>query len=295
MKHIKSASKMLKMFDENANLFSIFCGIKKDFSLIINTLELFVKQMKLTREISQQVKKELENFNDDEFVKEVRKRFEPIVAPIQKDLNKINSKEFHTLLFALPDKKGRKFFEMMERLEEAGELKINNPSKREKIDSVISDLENYILEIKEISKPFVPAKVDSNRTIIFKVILKYRKGIWRKIELKAEQTLEDLHDLIQDALGWDDNHLYSFFMDNKFYSKEDMEYTRPSNPEGRKTADIKAGVFGFKKGQKFAYLFDFGDEHRFEIEVVNFGTVQKGKKYPVLLESKGKSPEQYTE
>ena len=151
-------------------------------------------------------------------------------------------------------------------------------------------------QIKETSKPFVPAKVDSSQTIIFKVMFKYRKGIWRKIELKAEQTLENLHDSIQDALGWDDDHLYSFFMDNKFYSKEeDTEYTRPSHPEGRKTADIKAGAFGFKKGQKFAYLFDFGDEHRFEIEVADFGIIQKGKKYPVLLESKGKSPEQYPE
>ena len=287
---------MLKMFDEHADIFSIFCGIKKDFSLIIDTLEVFAKQMKMTREISQQVKKDLGEFNEDEFAKEARKRLTPIVEATQKDLNKINSKEFHTLLFALPDKKGRKFFVLMERLEEAGELKINNPSKREKIDAIISELEQYIMELKEISKPFVPAKVDKNQTIILKVMFKYRKGIWRKIELKAKQTLEDLHNAIQDALGWDDDHLYSFFMDNKFYSKdENMEYTHPSHPEGRKTADVELGIFGLKKGQKFAYLFDFGDEHRFEIEVVDFGIVQKGKKYPVLLESKGKSPEQYPE
>ena len=59
------------------------------------------------------------------------------------------------------------------------------------------------------------------------------------------------------------------------------------------SADIATGAFAFRKGQKFAYLFDFGDDHRFEIEVVDFGEVEKGKKYPVLLDSKGDSPEQY--
>ena len=152
-----------------------------------------------------------------------------------------------------------------------------------------------MLEIKEISKPFVPVKIAPGQTIIFKVMFQYRKGIWRKIELKETETLEDLHDAIQDALGWDNDHLYSFFMDNQFYSKDfNAEYTCPYEPEGRKTADRDPiGMFGFEKGQRFAYLFDFGDKHRFEIEVADFGTVEKGKIYPVLLESKGKVPEQY--
>ena len=138
-------------------------------------------------------------------------------------------------------------------------------------------------------------EIDPNQTIIFKVMFKYRKGTWRKIELKATDTLEDLHDAIQDAIEWDNDHLYSFFMDNKFSKGDfDAEYTRPYEPEGRNTADkAKVGMFGFSKGQKFAYLFDFGDNHRFEIEVVDFGTVDKSKDYPVVFESKGKAPEQY--
>lgn len=166
---------------------------------------------------------------------------------------------------------------------------------RKKIDKVINSLEQYISEIKEISKPFVPAKIDPNQTIIFKVMFKYRKGTWRKIELKATDNLEDLHDAIQDAIEWDNDHLYSFYMDNKFKKHDfDMEYTSPHEPEGRKTADkAKVGMFGFSKNQKFAYLFDFGDNNRFEVEVVGFGAVDKSKDYPVVLESKGESPEQY--
>ena len=138
-------------------------------------------------------------------------------------------------------------------------------------------------------------KLETNNMKEFVEMFKAWKGTWRKIELKATDTLEGLHEAIQDAIGWDNDHLYSFFMDNKFNSRDfDAEYTCPFEPEGRKTVDkAKVGMFGFKKGQKFAYLFDFGDGHRFEVDVIDFGTVDKNKDYPIILDSKGKAPEQY--
>lgn len=161
----------------------------------------------------------------------------------------------------------------------------------------IIKLFDEIDEIKRISKQFIPAKTDPNQTIVLKAMFKRRKGIWRKVEMKATDTLKDLHEVMQDAIGWDNDHMYSFFMDNKIYSKDsDMEVTCPFEPDGKKTADkTPIGIFELKKGQKFAYLFDFGDDHEFEIEVSDFGTVEKGKKYPALIESKGKAPEQYPE
>jgi len=36
--------------------------------------------------------------------------------------------------------------------------------------------------------------------------------VWRKIEMRADQTLEELHLAIQNAYDWDADHLYSFFM-----------------------------------------------------------------------------------
>lgn len=290
-----SIKDILEMFDENASLFYMLGSSIKDFTPIIEILELFVKQMKITREVSQEIKKELSDLNDEEFTKEAMKRLLPRAEPMQKKLQKMNDPDFNMMLFALPNKKGRRFFELMLELEEISKLTRKDPSKRDKIDSLINSFEQYVSEIKEISKPFVPAKINPNQTIVFKVAFKHRKGTWRKIELKATDTLEDLHDAIQDAIEWDNDHLYSFFMDNKFKNRDfDAEYTSPHEPEGRKTADeASVGIFGFSKCQKFAYLFDFGDMHKFEIEVLDFGNVDTKKKYPLILESKGKAPEQY--
>lgn len=142
---------------------------------------------------------------------------------------------------------------------------------------------------------FIPTIINPQQTIILKVMFKRRKSNWRKIELKATNTLQDLHSSIQNALRWDNDHLYSFFMDNKMYSTDiDSEYTCPFEPGGRKTADkAEIGFFGLRKGQKFAYLFDFGDNHEFEIEVLDFATFDTKKQYPLLLESHGKGGEQY--
>ncbi len=50
--------------------------------------------------------------------------------------------------------------------------------------------------------------------------------VWRKIEISAEQTLEDLHYAIQNAYEWDADHMYSFFMSGKAWD-QDSEYSLP--------------------------------------------------------------------
>lgn len=293
---MKTTDEMIKLFDTHHEMLSSMGARTRDFTPLVTALKGMLKQMKITRQVSKEVKEELGECTEEEFTKLAVQKLAPKLKELEKDNRKIDDMAINMLLFKLPDKKGKIFFELMKRMEEAAKIPFEDRSKREKIDEVMVDLEQYIEEINEVSKPFVPAPVDKNQTILFKVMFKYRKGNWRKIEMKATQTLEDLHEAIQDALEWDNDHLYSFYMDNKFYSKEpDVEYTCPYEPEGRKTADVQVGIFDLKKGQKFAYLFDFGDDHRFEIEVIGFGNIEKGKKYPMLVDSKGKLLEQYPE
>lgn len=64
------------------------------------------------------------------------------------------------------------------------------------------------------------------KTYTFHVSLPDAGRVWRKIELGAEQTLEDLHLAIQNAYDWGNDHLYSFFMNNKAWDPS-SEYTVP--------------------------------------------------------------------
>ncbi len=64
------------------------------------------------------------------------------------------------------------------------------------------------------------------KTYTFHVSLPGTGRTWRKIEIRADQTLEDLHFAIQKAYRWDGDHLYSFFMSGQAWD-ESSEYRLP--------------------------------------------------------------------
>jgi Plasmid pRiA4b ORF-3-like protein. len=49
---------------------------------------------------------------------------------------------------------------------------------------------------------------------------------------------------------------------------------------------------GLQRGSKLAYLFDFGDEWRLALEVVDSWQAEDGV-YPMLVEAAGTPPPQY--
>lgn len=121
----------------------------------------------------------------------------------------------------------------------------------------------------------------------FKVKYKWDKSISRTLELKSEQSLEDLHFAIQHALGWDSDHLYSFFMNA---AKWDERYGVASPDEQDKppwTDEVVIGELGLTLKHKFLYLFDYGDNHEFEIQVVGIHPQVESGKYPRVIESEG--------
>ena len=128
----------------------------------------------------------------------------------------------------------------------------------------------------------------------------FSRKVTRKIEMKETQTLNDLHEaIIYKSFGWDDPHMYSFFLDNMPYSKNRrMEYccsTEPDPLSGERPNSTltKLKRLNLRKGQRFLFIFDFGDDHMFSIKVEGFGETKEGKRYPLILEKKGRAPPQY--
>jgi len=124
---------------------------------------------------------------------------------------------------------------------------------------------------------------------LFRVSLS--EGVWRKIELSSGHTLLDFHYVIQKAYGFDSDHLYSFFMDGTPWSDE--KFTSPDDDEGPHVDEVRIGELGLVKGQTFLYLFDYGDEWRFRVALEEIEENNPHPKKPRIVESEGKSPEQY--
>ncbi len=140
----------------------------------------------------------------------------------------------------------------------------------------------------------------------FKVELKYDKRTWRRIEIAASQTLDDLHEAIYRAFGRDDEHLYSFyFYDTPIPKSRDrvrnaVEYKHPMCFEDNyfdeedcfDAAETKLSSLKLKVNRRFEYLFDFGDEWWHEITFEGAGEGDGGS-YPRITEKHGDSPPQY--
>jgi hypothetical protein len=144
---------------------------------------------------------------------------------------------------------------------------------------------------------------------VFKVALAEKKSVWRKIALRGNQTLDDLHEAIFDAFDRYDEHLYSFYFPPPGTKRLAMskvldyaEYGSPnlceddgpfSDPDLPNAADATLSSLKLNPKQLFFYLFDFGDEWWHEITVDAIDAPAEKGKYPRIVETHGDSPPQY--
>jgi hypothetical protein len=131
------------------------------------------------------------------------------------------------------------------------------------------------------------------RIYVFGAALVDVRGVRRTIAVRDDQTLDDLHHALRDAFGWDDDHLYSFWLDGRFWSRSGPEYTHPWHAEApAKPASVALARIGLDQGQKLAYVFDFGDEWRVRLTLRRL-VDDDGGTYPRLLQAVGEAPPQY--
>lgn len=129
---------------------------------------------------------------------------------------------------------------------------------------------------------------------VFEAELDEFPEVSRRIAVRGDQTLADVHEELRDGFEWSDDHLFSFWLDGEFWGSKESEYTAPFEPEpGSQTADIALERLGLTRGQKLAYVFDFGDEWRVNLTLAETRPADETETYPVTLERRGKAPPQY--
>lgn len=132
--------------------------------------------------------------------------------------------------------------------------------------------------------------VEKKSNLSYVISVSVYTGCYRHIQISGSSTLQELHWAIQDAFQFDDDHCYAFFMDNKRWSHRDSYFSSGEDGE-RFVGDYTLDRAGLCKGKKFLYLFDFGDEWTFQCKVLR--VEEEEVPSPVVIKSKGESPEQY--
>ena len=150
----------------------------------------------------------------------------------------------------------------------------------------------YTLEVFLLSGPITEKFAKKNPVIS------------RTIQLRGDQTLEDLHHAIFDAFGRWDEHMYEFQFGKGPMDPKAPRYVLPSaygsesgekNPPAGRVDQATIESLGLGVGRSFGYWFDFGDNwwHQINVEAIEVN-VPAGK-FPRVTKREGKSPPQYAD
>ncbi|MGH2562849.1 MAG: IS1096 element passenger TnpR family protein [Thermomicrobiales bacterium] len=127
--------------------------------------------------------------------------------------------------------------------------------------------------------------------------------IWREIEVAANQPLAELGEAIPFAFAFDDPHLWSFFLSGEAWDsateyglvESQGDFMAEAAPGKATRTLIRDVPYPAKDGTgEFLFLFDFGDEWHFGVQLVRTAEAADAKAhYPRVVASDGEAPPQY--
>jgi hypothetical protein len=124
----------------------------------------------------------------------------------------------------------------------------------------------------------------SNKSALIYQIKMTLKGIeppiWRRIQTE-DCTLEQLHALIQVAMGWEFEHSYEFRIGAKNYLDADL--LEDEDDADASTTRLRDVLPIQNRRPRFEYVYDFGDEWRHQLIVEERLQSEPGVTYPRCL------------
>lgn len=139
----------------------------------------------------------------------------------------------------------------------------------------------------------------------FKVCLEENEDIVRDIDIKASQSFEQFHKIIQEAFKFDAKHAASFFVSDDYWrkgqeitlNKEDLPLEEDEIRSGvdpkKLMSETRIAKFIEQPHQRFVYVFDPQVQWTFLVEMLRITDENTKLNYPAIVKSAGTAPKQY--
>ena len=129
------------------------------------------------------------------------------------------------------------------------------------------------------------------------------RKVSRRIEMRGDQTLAELHEAIFEAFDRDDPHMFEFRLnDRKFPDLDAKRYVMPEAigdwEPGEVAGDVTMttlGALDLKEKDTFNYWFDFDDDWWHKVKIISIAEKAPDSEsaYPKITARTGESPPQY--
>ena len=135
----------------------------------------------------------------------------------------------------------------------------------------------------------MPTPRVSAKTKIFEleiVLSEVEPLVRRRVQVPGEVDLAVLHEVVQSAMGWTNSHLHEFEIAGRRYGIPD-----PDEGDLEIIDEASGKLFHLvEQGDRFAYLYDFGDDWAHHLSVEKVVAAEPGVRYPRCVAGQGACP-----
>jgi hypothetical protein len=114
--------------------------------------------------------------------------------------------------------------------------------------------------------------------------------IWRRLLVRSDSTIADLHYTLQIAMGWTDFHLHQFVIRGKRYGAVAFQAQLGCTGFCDDPHQVHLQDFHFRLRERFLYEYDFGDLWQHEIRLEKVLPLDPKRIYPHCIGGAGKAP-----
>lgn len=128
----------------------------------------------------------------------------------------------------------------------------------------------------------------------YRIVLDTLDDVIRDIEIREDSTLEDLHNSIAQAFGFDGTEMASFYKSDEEWNQGE-EYLLFDMSDGEGNVNMMNetaldSVFS-RRNTKMIYVYDFFNMWTFYVELADIAEPEDGQDYPNLMFAQGQLPE----
>lgn len=110
--------------------------------------------------------------------------------------------------------------------------------------------------------------------------------IWRRIQVRSDATLYNLHQILQVVMGWSDYHLHQFVIGKIYYGTPDPGFGFEIKDEKK----VKLNQVISEEKERFLYEYDFGDSWEHVILLEKILPLDQRVAYPICLSGRRACP-----
>jgi hypothetical protein len=128
----------------------------------------------------------------------------------------------------------------------------------------------------------------------FRIVLDTLDDVFRDIEIEQNATLEDLHNSVTQAFGFDGTEMASFYLTDEDWNQGEeivlFDMSEGHNPVRMMNETALDSVVD-EKNTQLIYVYDFFSMWTFYVELADVAQPEDGRDYPNLMFSHGHLPD----